>query len=86
MKLDRFFRLADVPGTGVSCNQNGLFVGETALLEERRDHLGRREWHARSLADLSLDLSKRYALPIDFSAKMPAVAGIARALGRGDLV
>ncbi|MGA2485578.1 MAG: hypothetical protein ABSF49_06280 [Roseiarcus sp.] len=86
MKLDRFFRLADAPGTGVSCNQNGLFVGETALLEERRDHLGHPEWHARSLADLSRDLSKRYALPIDFSAKMPAVGAIARALGRGDLV
>ena len=84
MKFDRFFRLADAPGTGVSCNQNGLFVGETALLDERRDHRGRPEWRARSLADL--DLSKRYGLPIDFSAKTPAVAAIARSLGRGDLV
>ena len=86
MKFDRVFRLADAPGTGVSCNQNGLFAGETALLDERRDHLGRAEWHARSVADLNRDLSKRYGLPIDLSAKMPAVAAIARAFGRGDLV
>lgn len=86
MKFDRFFRLADAPGTGVSCNRNGLYVGETALLDERRDHLGRAEWRARSLADLNRDLSKRYGLPIDFSAKMSGVATIARALGRGDLV
>jgi len=86
MKFDRFFRLADSLGAGVSCNQNGLFVGETALLDERRDHLGRPEWRARSLADLNRDLSKRYGLPIDFSAKMPAVGAIARSLGRRDVV
>jgi hypothetical protein len=63
-----------------------LFVCETTLLEETRDHLGRPEWRARSLADLNRDLSKRYGLPIDFSAKMSGVATIARALGRGDLV
>jgi hypothetical protein len=63
-----------------------LFAGDTALLDERRDHLGRAEWHARSVADLNRDLSKRYGLPIDLSAKMPAVAAIARAFGRGDLV
>ena len=86
MKFDRFFRLADAPGAGVSCNQNGLFVGETALFDERRDHLGRAEWRARSFADLNRDLSRRYGLPIDLSAKMPAVAAIARSLERGDLV
>jgi len=86
MKFDRFFRLADAPGTGVSCNQNGLFVGETSLLKETHDHLGRPEWRARALADLNRDLSMRYGLPIDFSAKMPALAAIARSLGCRDLV
>ena len=86
MKFDRFFRLADAPGSGVSCNRNGLFVGETSLFEEKRDRAGRPEWRARALSDLNRDLSERYGLPIDFSAKMPAVAAIARSLGRGDLV
>jgi hypothetical protein len=86
MKFNRFFRLADAPGTGVSCNQNGFFVGETSLLEEKRDHPGHPEWRARALSDPNRDLSKRYGLPIDFSVKMPAVATIARSLGRGDLV
>jgi hypothetical protein len=86
MKFDRFFRLADGPGTGVSCDQKGLFVGETSLLEESHDRLGRDDWRARTLSDLNHDLSERYGLPIDFTAKMSGVAAIARALGRGDFV
>ncbi len=86
MKFDRFFRLADAPGTGVSCNQKGLFVGETSLLEESHDRLGRSEWRPRALSDLNRDLGQRYGLPVDLSAKMPGVAAIARAFGRGDLI
>jgi hypothetical protein len=70
----------------VSCSQEGLFVGETLLLEGSRDHLGRPEWRPRALSDLNRDLGQRYGLPIDFSAKMSGVAAIARALGRGDLI
>jgi hypothetical protein len=86
MKFDRFFRLADAPGTGVSCSQEGLFVGEISLLEKSHDRLGRLEWRPRALSDLNRELGQRYDLPIDFSAKMSGVAAIARALGRGDLI
>ena len=86
MTFDRFFRLADAPGTGVSCNEKGLFVGETSLLEKSHDCLGRPDWRPRALSDLNRDLGERYGLPIDFSAKMSGVAAIARALGRDDLI
>jgi hypothetical protein len=85
MKFDRFFRLAELSGTGVSCNEKGLFVGETPLLEPAHNRPRSHEWRPRALTDLNRDLGRRYGLPIDFTAKMSGVAAIARALGRGDL-
>jgi hypothetical protein len=32
-QLGRHFRLSSRRGTGVTCDQNGLFVGEVPLLE-----------------------------------------------------
>jgi hypothetical protein len=63
MRFDRFFRLADTPGTGVSCDENGLFVGETSLLEKARGRLGRPARRPRALSDLNRDLSRQYGLP-----------------------
>jgi hypothetical protein len=41
---------------------------------------------AGPVAGFNRDLSKRYGLPIEFSAKIEGLAAIARALSRGDVV
>jgi len=85
MQFERCFRLADRAGSGVCCNSQGLFVGETALLE-RADAADKcSSWRPRPLAALNLDLGRAYGLPVEFGAKIGGLATVARALGRGDL-
>ncbi|HLW92225.1 MAG TPA: hypothetical protein VKS78_13130 [Roseiarcus sp.] len=42
-------------------------------------------WRIRSVDDLNRELSACYGLPIDIANKASALAGVARALDRGDL-
>lgn len=86
MKFDRFFHLTDTPGIGVTCSKEGLFVGETPLLERAHTVGHRTEWRLRALYDLNRDLGRTYDLPVDFAGKISGIATIARALGRGDLI
>ena len=60
-------------------------MGEVPLLERPRGQNGSGQWQPRRRADLNLDLSKRYGLPLEFSAKIAGLAAIARALDRGDI-
>jgi hypothetical protein len=69
----RFFRLS--PG-GVECNEEGLRVGDVALLA--RDEKG--AWAVREERDLCRDLSRVYGFPVDVSAKMTGFAAISNAL------
>jgi hypothetical protein len=45
-----------------------------------------KKFRMRPLADLNRDLSGRYGLPIDFSAKAASLESIAQALSRGDII
>ena len=84
-QLGRRFGLSEIPGSGISCGKDGAFVGEVPLLERPRGQNGSGQWQPRRRADLNLDLSKRYGLPLEFSAKIAGLAAIARALDRGDI-
>lgn len=84
-QLGRRFGLSDVHGSGVSCSENGVFVGAVPLLEQGRGPSEPDQWHPRSVSDLNRDLSKCYGLPVEFSLKMDGLEAVARALGRGDV-
>lgn len=78
----RFFRLSD---GGVQCGEDGLFVGSTPLLLRLRRPGGRDSWAVRPSDELESELSASYGLPIDVAAKRDGLAGVARALERGEM-
>src|ERR1700730_3706716 len=84
-QLGRRFGLSDMPGCGVSCGENGLFVGEVPLLEQTRGTNDLGQWQPRPMSDLNRDLGKRYGLPVEFDARITSLTTVARALSRGDL-
>lgn len=73
----RTYRLADQVGPGLSCDEAGLFLGETPLLA--RD--SGQGWQPRPLADGTAS----YGLPVDFTGKLAGLRGVATALTRGDV-
>jgi hypothetical protein len=85
-QLGRRFGLSEMPGSGVSCDENGLFVGEVPLLERVGATNNLQQWQARSVSDLNRELSRRYGLPVEFGEKIGGLRTIARALCRGDLI
>ena len=80
-----WFRLSPKPATGISCNTDGVFVGDIPLLERVREPNGSERWQPRCKLELNSDLSKQYGLPIGIDCKITALAAIGRALDRGDL-
>jgi len=84
MRFSQRFRLAETRGTGVVCDEDGLSVGGTPLLE-RIEEGGGRYWRARPLAELDHDLSRSYGLPIEFWRKGSGLAAVARALNEGEV-
>jgi hypothetical protein len=85
MNFDRYFRLNERRGDGVFCGKEGLFVGDTPLLEETLGLGGRVAWQVRSPSQLATELSKSYGVSVDFGAKTSGAAAVARALTNGDL-
>jgi hypothetical protein len=85
-QIGQRFGLSDKPGSGVSCSENGLFVGEVPILELTIGTNGSAQWQPRRMSDVNCDLSKRYGLPVELNAKTGELTAIARALGRGDLL
>jgi hypothetical protein len=84
----RRFSLSNMPGAGISCGHDGLFVGAVPLLERRHGEglSGCEEWQARHLPEINQDLSEHYGLPIEFGRKLGGLQAVARALSRGDLL
>ena len=76
LPIERFFRLSEA---GVRCGPDGVSVGPTALVV--RAGAG---WAARPRAELEAELSDLYGLPIDLAGRDDRLAGIARALERGE--
>ena len=85
MQFERYFGLADRPGSGVWCDSHGLLVGETPLLERADSPNGGVKWRPRPLADLNCDFGEAYGLPVEFGAKIGGLAAVARALSDDDL-
>ena len=80
----RGFALAPRGSGGVSCDDEGVFVGSVPLLQCSR-RFGNTFWTARRIDDLNADLTVLYGLPVDATAKTNAMALIAAALNHGDL-
>jgi hypothetical protein len=70
---------------GISCDFRGAFVGSVPLLRRQRDPNGQGFWAPRPAAELNSELSQRYRVPVEFSAKAGDLANIANALNRGDV-
>ena len=80
------FRLSPVgQDHGVSCDFRGAFVGSIPLLRRQHDLNGQESWVPRPPAELNAELSNRYRVPIEFSAKASDLSNIASALNRGDV-
>jgi hypothetical protein len=80
--ISRFFRLN---GDGVRCDERGLFVGGTPMLERSARPGGLEGWTPRPAAAMNRDLEARYGFPVDASAKQGSLAVVAQALERNDL-
>lgn len=78
----RFFRPSE---RGVQCGEDGLFVGSTPMLRRSPRVGGGESWAVRPSDELDHDLSDGYGLPIDTGAKRDGLAGVARALERGEM-
>lgn len=84
--IGRRFGLSHRAGDGVFCSEDGLFVGDVAMLKQVHDTSSHPRWEPRPARELNRDLSKRYGLPIELDAKMGGLSAIARALNCGDLI
>jgi hypothetical protein len=82
LPVSQFFRLSD---DGVRCDRNGLFVGDAPMLERAPKSGGGYAWTLRRADEQDRDLGACYGFPVDVAAKRDRLAGVARALERGDL-
>lgn len=69
----------------VSCNVNGLFIGDVAVLQKQVLVGAHAHWTVRSIAELNDELTTCYRLPADIASKTSALGLIAHAFNRGDL-
>jgi hypothetical protein len=83
--IGRRFALSSERGRGIFCGEGGVFVGGVPMFERAFGNDSSEHWRPRPRLDLNRDLSKRYGLPIEIDSRMERLAGIGRALDRGDL-
>ena len=81
----REFRLSP-PGKreGVSCDEDGAFVGAIPLLKRSAAN-GKDYWQPIDAEQLSAEFSSEFGLPVDMSRKMGGLKTIAKALNTGDV-
>jgi hypothetical protein len=82
------FRLAPVggDGSGVWCDEGGVFIGPgIALVARRPDDQGQMRFAPLPVAHLSKVLSSGYDEPVDAGPLLPGLARVAAALENGDL-
>ncbi len=78
----RMFRLSE---EGVRCGEDGFLIGSAPMLVRGPRAGGGQGWMARPNEELSCELSACYGLPIDIASKSDGLAGVARALDRGEI-
>jgi hypothetical protein len=82
----RAFSLAAARGRGgVSCDADGVFVGDVAPLVRKQSPYSAGAWSVRPIDEINDELTALYQLPIDVAGKANALAFIATAVNRGDL-
>jgi SCP1.201-like deaminase len=81
----RAFSLAARGRGGVSCDADGVFVGDVPLLLHKQSPYRTSAWSVRPIEELNGELTALYRVPIDAARKANALALIATALNRGDL-
>jgi hypothetical protein len=74
----RSFRLSR---GGIECDEQGLRVGDRALLTRDKEGV----WAARDERDLDCDLSRVYGFPVAIRAKMAGFGAVAKALQNGNI-
>ena len=79
----RGFSLGERRGRCVSCGSEGVFVGGVPLLQ-RSPSYGRDIWSVRSVADVNVELTALYRVPIDVTPKLAGMSLAAAAFNRGD--
>lgn len=84
-RFARYFRLTNERESGISCNEHGLFVGGTPLLQRDRSPGIAANWQPRPQPDLERELGKRYGLPVAMDGKIAGLKVVARALEQGNL-
>jgi hypothetical protein len=78
----RFFHLSD---GNVQCGAEGLFVGSVPMLTRSLRAGDGEFWAVRPIDELDRELGACYGLPIDAASKREGLAGVARALERGEM-
>lgn len=86
--IGRRFSLSDVPGVGVLCGENGVFVGGVPVLERVCDsgEPGLNQWKSPPVSVLNRDLSACYGLPVEFDQKIDGLMAVTQALSQGDMI
>lgn len=85
-EIEQYFRLSEISGVGVRCDESGLFVGEIALLERASGGSGQGCWRPRATGGINRDLGKLYGASFKFAANVGGLDAVARALNRNDVV
>jgi hypothetical protein len=70
---------------GVSCDADGVYVGDVPLLTRSQAGGANKSWIARPISQLNDELSALYRIPIDAASKANALALIATAFNRDDM-
>ncbi len=85
MEIRKFQLSPPGKGVGVSCDENGLFVGATPLLKRFWAN-GMKLWQTIDCDLISDQIGEQFGVPIDMSCKMGGLNAIADALSAGDIV
>jgi hypothetical protein len=70
--IGRRFGLSIERGSGIFCDESGLFVGGVPMLERSKGSDGAVQWRPRAADELNRDLSKRYGVPIEIHSNWNA--------------
>jgi SCP1.201-like deaminase len=81
----RAFSLTARGQNGVSCDADGVYVGDVPLLTCSKTSGANKSWVVRPISQLNDELSTLYRLPIDAARKANALTLIATAFNRGDM-